>query len=235
MATLTNDIALYNIECGEGPVLILLHGNGEDHSYFDYQIQPFASCFRVIAIDTRGHGLSPRGEKPFRIEQFADDLLSFMDVHGIGKASLFGFSDGGNIALRFALKYPERVESLVISGANLYPAGVKTKIQLQIDFWYGIHSLLSAFSSASKKKAELLGLMVNDPNISENDLHRIDAPTLVIAGTDDMIKDDHTRRIAQNIKGSRLEIIPGTHFVVRENHEVANRVVMDFFKSIGLC
>ena len=60
-------------------------------------------------IDTRGHGKSPRGEKPFTIEQFAQDLKDFMTEKKIGKAKLLGFSDGGNIALAFALKYQQMI------------------------------------------------------------------------------------------------------------------------------
>ena len=75
------DISLYYIEEGQGKPLILLHGNGEDHTYFVHQIRYFSRMYRVIAIDTRGHGASPRGTAPFSIRQFAEDLLSFMDTN----------------------------------------------------------------------------------------------------------------------------------------------------------
>ena len=65
------DIEHHYIEQGKGFPLILLHGNGEDGSYFVHQMKPFAQRFRVIAIDTRGHGKTPRGEAPFTIRQFA--------------------------------------------------------------------------------------------------------------------------------------------------------------------
>lgn len=113
------DIEHHYIEKGSGVPLILLHGNGEDSSYFRHQIDPFSRHFRVIAIDTRGHGLTPRGDAPFTIRQFASDLLSFMDAHSIEKANLLGFSDGGNIAMVFALAHPERVGRLILNGANL--------------------------------------------------------------------------------------------------------------------
>ena len=88
------DVDLHYREQGTGEPLILLHGNGEDGSYFERQMDAFASRFRVIALDTRGHGRSPRGEAPFTIRQFADDLLAFMDGQGIERAHLLGFSDG---------------------------------------------------------------------------------------------------------------------------------------------
>ena len=108
------EITLYHADTGSGKPLILLHGNGEDGSYFDCQKDALARHFRVIALDTRGHGRSPRGTAPFTISQFAEDLRCFMDHQGIARASLLGFSDGGNIALTFALRYPERVDRLVV-------------------------------------------------------------------------------------------------------------------------
>ena len=98
------DISLFHMEQGSGFPLLLLHGNGEDHNYFEHQVAYFSKLFRVVAVDTRGHGQSPRGTAPFTIGQFADDLLYFMDMHGIEKAHLLGFSDGGNIALDFVMK-----------------------------------------------------------------------------------------------------------------------------------
>lgn len=99
------DIKLNYIEKGEGTPLVLLHGNGGSLECFKSQIEYFSKKYRVIALDTRGHGKSPRGDKPFTIKQFADDLKDFLDDLGIKRAILLGFSDGGNIALTFALKY----------------------------------------------------------------------------------------------------------------------------------
>ena len=118
------DITLHYEQTGEGFPLVLLHGNGEDHTYFQHQMEPFAAHYRVIALDTRGHGGSPRGEAPFTLEQFAQDLKDFLDGQGIEKCHLLGFSDGGNVALIFALKYPQYIEKLVLNGANLEPEGL---------------------------------------------------------------------------------------------------------------
>ena len=67
------DIKLSYIEKGSGFPLILLHGNGEEHSFFEHQIDYFSEFYRVIAIDTRGHGKSPRGVMPFTISAFRTD------------------------------------------------------------------------------------------------------------------------------------------------------------------
>ncbi|MBQ6842221.1 MAG: alpha/beta fold hydrolase, partial [Firmicutes bacterium] len=166
------------IERGQGQPLILLHGNGEDSSYFEHQLREFSRDYRVIAVDTRGHGKSPRGTVPFRIRQFAEDLHSFMQQQGIEKAHLLGFSDGGNIALTFALKYPHMVEKLILNGANLYPEGVKDGVQLPIELEYRIALMCAEHSAKAAAEAEMLGLMVNDPHIDPKELAALAVPTL---------------------------------------------------------
>lgn len=222
------DINHYYIEKGTGFPLILLHGNGEDCSYFVHQMEPFAKHFRVIAIDTRGHGQTPRGEASFSIRQFAEDLLDFMNLHQIEKAHILGFSDGGNIAMVFALMHPERVEKLILNGANLNASGVKRKVQIPIEIGYRIAKLFATKSPAARKNAEMLGLMVNDPNVKAEELSCIQNPTLVIAGEKDMIKDSHTRLIAKSIPGAMLSIIPGNHFIANKNPDTFNEVVLRF-------
>ncbi|MBR5257169.1 MAG: alpha/beta fold hydrolase [Bacteroidales bacterium] len=222
------DIEHHYIELGEGFPLILLHGNGEDVSYFEHQMEPFARHFRVIAIDTRGHGQTARGEAPFTIRQFAEDLLGFMDLHQIEKAHVLGFSDGGNIAMVFALAHPERVEKLILDGANLDASGVKRKIQIPIEIGYRMARMFAKKSPEARKNAEMLGLMVNDPNVKPEELAKIQNPTLVMAGDKDMIKDKHTRLIAKSIPGAELAIIPGSHFIANQNPDAFNEAVLRF-------
>lgn len=225
------DIQLHYIEQGQGQPLILLHGNGESCDYFKHQIPFFANQYRVIAIDTRGHGKSPRGDKPFTIKQFADDLREFMDAMNLAKAILLGFSDGGNIALTFALKNPERVEKMIVDGANLFPSGVKPLYQWPIEVGYRIAKLFANKSTKAKQNAEMLGLMVNEPHIEPAGLARLVMPVMVVAGTKDMIKESHTRLIYNSLPNAQLNIIEGDHFVANKNYEVFNRTVELFLKK----
>ena len=148
-----------------------------------------------------------------------------MDQLRIGKAHILGFSDGGNIALTFALRHPERVEKLILNGANLNPAGVKWTVQAPIVLGYRIASL---FGEKAKQNTELLGLMVNEPNFVPEDLNDLFIPALVVAGNKDMIKDSHTRRIAASLPHAKLAILPGNHFVANQNPEAFNRAVYEF-------
>lgn len=223
--------SLFYEERGQGEPLILLHGNGEDHTYFKHQIRYFSEKYRVIALDTRGHGQSPRGDKPFTIRQFADDLLRFMNEMKMERAHILGFSDGGNIALVFALKYPRRVNRLILNGANLYGAGVRPAVQIPIVLGYAAASIFAGVSEKAKRNQEMLGLMVNDPNISPRALRKLKMRTLVIAGTKDMIKRSHTRLIYENLPDARLKLIPGDHFIADKNPEAFNQAVDEFLSE----
>ena len=226
------DIELYYQEKGAGEPFLLLHGNGEDSSYFKNQIRHFQRHYRVIALDTRGHGRSPRGSAPFTIQQFSRDLYDFMTARGIARAVILGFSDGANIAMRFAMEHPDMVRALILNGGNLDPAGVKRTTQLPIEIGYRIATRFAAKSEDAKRNAEMLGLMVNEPHIRPRELSRITAPALVLGGTRDMIRGSHTREIAENLPHAQLTILRGDHFVANRRPAEFNRAVDDFLKSL---
>ena len=131
---------------------------------------------------------------------------------------------GGNIV------YLEnrRVEKLILNGANIYPSGVKGSIQIPIEISYRIARLFTRMSAKAKKNAEMLGLMVNDPNVNPEELSRIQNQTLIMAGDHDMIKDNHTQLIARSIPDAQLSIIPGNHFIANQNPEAFNEKVLSF-------
>ena len=222
------DVQLHYVVRGNGEPLILLHGNGEDGTYFSHQIAFFQKTYRVIAVDTRGHGKTPRGEEPFTISQFADDLYVFMKEHEIRRADMLGFSDGANIALLFTIRHPERVNRLILNGANLNPGGLKTSVRFSLMKEYRAARAAADESEAANRKMELLRLMVKEPNIPVNELKEVRVPTLVIVGEDDMIKKSHSRKIYKKLPAAKLVTIPGNHFIANENYDLFNLEVVNF-------
>ncbi|MCD7908776.1 MAG: alpha/beta hydrolase [Clostridium sp.] len=227
-----SDCRLHCEEAGSGEPLVLLHGNGEDSGYFVHQMEYFSAKYRVIALDTRGHGASERGTAPFSIAQFAEDLRCALEALELGPVHLLGFSDGGNIAMAFALRYPGMVRSLILNGANLRPCGVKLTVQAPIVLGYWMCRALEPFSKRAGKHKEMLGLMVTQPHVAERELKAIRVPALVIAGDRDMIRESHTKRIARGITGSRLVILKGDHFVAGKNAAEFNRAVEEFLRAL---
>lgn len=225
------DIKLNYIDVGNGVPLILLHGNGESLEYFSNQIEYFKDNYRVIAIDTRGNGKSDRGAKPYTIKQFAIDLNDFMEELNIPKAIILGFSDGGNIALEFALVHPEKVIKLILNGANLSPKGVKKSIQIPIMIGYYLTKFFKLFSKEALKNYENLKLMVKEPNIKLDELNSFDIATLVIVGNKDMIKDKHSKLIKDSIPNSILITLNGNHFIANNKPKEFNTALDQFLKA----
>lgn len=225
------DIRLHFEEQGSGEALILLHGNGGDGSYFAGQMPVFARSFRTIALDTRGHGASPRGSMPFTISQFADDLNAFMDGQGIDKAHILGFSDGGNIALVFALRHPGRVDKLILNGANLYFEGLIAPVRREILATYDAAHAREADDPTAKRAAALQRLMIDEPDLDPAQLAALTMPVLVIVGDDDMIEASHSELIARSLPHARMEVLLGSHFVAAEHPADFNHAVLAFLQE----
>lgn len=222
------DIQLFFTSTGSDFPLVLLHGNGESHEYFEHQIAYFSRQYRVIAVDTRGHGRSPRGTAPFSISQFAEDLYDFLREQGIERAHILGFSDGGNIALEFALAHPEMVAKLILNGANLYPEGVGSQALEAMEADYRAALSRADISESARREADLLALMVLEPHIAPESLSRLTMPVLVLVGTHDVILQEHTELIQRSIPGSQLVMVEGDHWIAANNPEEFNKVVEEF-------
>ena len=232
MTTVTEGTEIYWEDHGNGFPLILLHGNGQSSSMFAAQVAFFSQSRRVITIDSRGHGKSSYGGKKLSLFDMAEDLLAVMDSTGIEKADLLGFSDGGNISMIFAVKYPKRVRSLILSGANSIPQGLKFGFFAAMRMKHAVVTVGSLFSRKCCEEKDLLDLMLNEPNLRSWDLEGITVPTLVTAGKNDLIRIGHTNYIAALIKDSTKHIFPGDHFTPEKLPDEYNNVVQVFLDSI---
>ena len=207
----------------EAPVVVFLHGNGEDLHIFDLQIKHFSTDYKVVAIDTRGHGLSTRGTGAFNFHTFAADLLAVLDALHIDRAHIVGFSDGAIIALHTALLAPERISSMVLLGVNYNPKGVKWIARIQIRLLY----LLKR-----GKEREIWGLMVHHPHITISEISTIQIPTLVVTGENDLVSQSQNDEISLVIKNSRRIVVPkGDHFWMFAQPELLNRYITDFLNG----
>ena len=213
-------------------VLVMLHGNGEDGSIFKCNVTELCSDDFCILVDSRGHGKTTLGENELTIDLMAEDVSKLCDELNIGKFKLLGFSDGGNIALTYAIRHPERLSHLVVSGANLNPTGLKFLPRFSILKSYIFAKAKRNKSEKDRLKYELLSLMVNHPHISPRLLKNIECKALVIEGEKDLIKPSHTKLIAQMIKNSTHEVIPhASHNVFWENAEYTNKLIKNFIHS----
>ena len=232
------DVSLYYRDYGDrdaAHTLLLLHGNGEDWHCFARQIGPFVEAgYRVLTLDSRAHGRSTRGSLPMTPQQLAADALDALAALGVDRAVPIGFSDGGNLALLMATLRPGAVEALVAAGPNLVPAGVKLSIQLPFELLYPPLRLLGRRCAGAKRRADILGLMVDEPEIPFAALRQIRCPALILGGEHDMIRAGHLRHIAAALPAGRLWIQPGApHFVFRDPWaEATNQRVLTFLRGL---
>lgn len=188
-----NGMRIYYEESGSGRPLILLHGNGEDHTIFEEAAAVLNRRFRVIVPDSRGHGQSSP-VREYHYADMADDMIAFMEQLDLRDAAFYGFSDGGIVGLLCAMR-TDRITDLITSGANLTPDGIVTKVKLEI-------RLAWILTKDDKQR-----MMLEEPNITAADLAKIHVPVLVLAGARDAVKEEETVRIAEGIPQSRLRIL----------------------------
>ena len=227
----TMDITHYYVEKGQGKPLVLLHGNGESSEFFVNQIDVFAEQYRVIAVDTRGHGRTPRGHAPFTIQQFSRDLSEFFKRLGLEKADVLGFSDGGNIALQFAIDYPDKVGKLILNSANLDPSGLVRSLEVALREEYVRLISSGKKDPETERQKELLLLMLDDPHIPAEKLMSVKSKTLVIVGDRDLIKRTHSRLIAKMIPDSEFVVMRGDHSLAAKHPDEFNREVLRFLEE----
>lgn len=195
MKITVNNMDLFYEKQGQGPPLILLHGNGEDHRIFDEITHELSAKRTVYRPDTRGHGKSGR-VKEYHYQDMADDVAAFITSLRIEKPCLYGFSDGGIVGLILAARKPDLLSGLIISGANLFPRGIRP-----------FHLLLFRAAYLVSKDPKLR-LMLTEPDITGEMLRRISIPVYLTAGEKDVIRKEHTRYIATQLRDSRLRILP---------------------------
>ncbi len=218
----------------ESKAFLLLHGNGEDGRLFSDNIEAFCGDNYVITVDSRGHGKSTRGSQKLTIYLMAEDLSKLCDELNIGKFMLLGFSDGGNTALTYAVRHPERLSALIVAGANINPKGVKGLYRLSMLVQHFFARILYKRNPNKAIRFELLDLMVNYPHIAPRLLKNIICPSLVIDGEHDVIRRLHTNLIANSIPNStRVCVKKSGHNVFKDKTDEVNLLITNFIKNKG--
>jgi len=246
----------------DAPVIIFIHGFPLNKTMWNYQIEALMGRFRVIAYDIRGHGNSDVGNDYFSIDLFANDLIQFMDMLKIKKASLCGLSMGGYIALNAIENYPERFDALVLSDTNCMVDSPEVKEKRM----KSIHNILEngvsnyadesvknlfAQESFSTHEDEIISVKEMICNTSEESLgctllalaarngtcsklFLIDVPVLILVGEEDKITPPKVSlQMHESIKDSIMYIIPhAAHLSNMEQPEQYNEQLMRFFAQV---
>lgn len=233
-------VRTYIEEHGDGDPLLLLHGGFETVDMLPFLTQHLAKTRRVVAPERRGHGRTADQPGPITYEAMARDTLAVMDALSIESADIVGYSDGANIGILLALAAPERVHRLVLVSGNFHADGMTEA------FRHGLRTATAdvfephfaeAYRALSPDGAEhwpvvfekLQRMMLEEPRLRTDDLERIEAPTLVLAGDRDYVAVSHTVAMFEAIPRARLCVVPGgSHGLLTEQPQLTTRVILDF-------
>jgi pimeloyl-ACP methyl ester carboxylesterase len=235
-----NGIKIWYAEFGRGAPVILLHGGLANSNYWGKLVPALSPRYRVIVMDSRGHGRSSRDDKPYGYDLMASDVVALMDYLKIGKAALIGWSDGAIVGLDIAMQHPERLSKLFAFAANSDPSAVK---DVEHD------PVFSAFISRARSEYEKLSptpreydaflrqitkMWESEPHWTAADLAAIKVPTWIVdADHDEAIKRDNTLFMADSIPGSGLLIQPEvSHFSFLQDPQQFNADALHFLERV---
>jgi pimeloyl-ACP methyl ester carboxylesterase len=220
-----------------GAAVILLHGGLGNSGNWGYQVPALAaSGYRVVLIDSRGHGHSTRDARPYSYELMASDVLAVMHALHLEKASLVGWSDGACVALVLARKAPARVAGVFFFACNMDPSGVKPiEPGPLLNRCFSRHkkdyARLSATPDQFNAFVEAVTRMQRtQPNYSLQDLAAIDVPVVIVQGEDDeFITREHAEYLARSIPNAELVILESvSHFAPLQRPEQFNHSILEF-------
>ncbi len=233
-----NGVRIWYSVFGVGEPVILLHGGLANSNYWGDQVRFLSKGFKVIVMDSRGHGRSTRDAKPFGYRLMADDVVGLLDFLHVPKAAVVGWSDGAIIGLDLAMRQPTRVSRLFAFAANFDPSGVADIASSPV---------FTGFIERAEKEYEGMSPTPNDfsefraaieqmwdtqPRFTAEQLGRIAIPIWIVDGDhDEAIKRPHTEELARLVPGAGLLIQPQvSHFSFLQDPRQFNEDVLRFLQ-----
>lgn len=197
---------------GEGKPLIMIHGTGGTSKDLTDVAKKLSKNHKVYMIDSRGHGESEMGDKPFSIDLFATDTMEICQKLNIKECDAVGYGDGGNILLDVSIKKPSLIDKMVTISPNYSISGMKKQYLLAGNLKYLKFKIKAKFDEDYLLEMNQTRMMVRDYELNENDLNQIKSKVLILYAEKDMIKQEHADRLKNAIPNSSLEIVPSTTY-----------------------
>jgi len=235
-----NGIRIWYATFGRGEPVLLLHGGLANSNYWGNQVPTLAGSYRVIVMDSRGHGRSTRDERPYSYDLMASDVIGLMDFLKLPKAAIVGWSDGAILGLDIAIHHPERLTKLFAFAANSDPSGVADIAQSLV---------FNAYIARAEKEYQALSPTPNqyksffdqiskmwetEPHFTAEQLRGITVPTWIVdADHDEAIKRENTEFMASEIPNAGLLLQPlPSHFSSLQAPRQFTRAVLHFLEHV---
>jgi pimeloyl-ACP methyl ester carboxylesterase len=235
-----NGVRIWYASFGRGEPVLLLHGGLANSDYWGNQVRELQKRYRVVVMDSRGHGRSTRNAEPYGYDLMAADVLGLLDFLKIPKAAIVGWSDGAILGLDIALHHPERVAKLFAFAANSDPSGVADIAKSPV---------FNAYIARAEKEyqklsptpgqykaflAQITKMWETQPNWSAADLARIRVPVWIVdADHDEAIKRANTEFMAANIPDAGLLLQPEvSHFAFLQDPQQFTADVLHFLQHV---
>jgi pimeloyl-ACP methyl ester carboxylesterase len=227
-------VTLYYEVYGRGEPILMVHGNGGSIADLSAQISHFRKRYKVIAMDSRDQGKSGDSQGSITYEKMADDLAALLDHLKTGPVNVLGWSDGGIEALLLGIRHPAKVKKIVTMAANLNPSedAIRPEVIALVKAMLAGIPAAERDTPQGRRQIKVTQMLLDEPHIELQALQAITAPTLVLAGDHDLIRDEHTVAIYQHIPNGQLAIFPNsTHMVLYDDPVMFNATVERFFRT----
>lgn len=224
-----------------GPCAVLLHGGLGHSGNWANQIEPLLDAgYRLLLIDTRGHGRSTRDERPFSYRLLSQDVIAVCDELKIDRFAVIGWSDGACIGLELCRSHPRRVAGLFFFACNVDPSGARpfaaTPEIERCFFRHGKdYEQLSETPENFQEFVDAVSAMQqSEPNLKAQDLAVIRTPvTVAQAEHDEFIAAEHAEYLAHALPNGKLARLPGvSHFAPIQRPHVFNAAALACLKSL---
>ena len=225
----------------DAPVLVLSHALGTNLALWDQQVEALRASFRILRYDAPGHGNSPAPRGPYTLSLLASDVINLLDELGVNRAHFCGVSMGGIIGQYLAVHHPERIASLVLSNTAakigtaekwdrrillVAEAGMPAVVEEVLEGWFtasfrNLHPSIAASLTTALKATAPEGYIgccqaLRDADLSQQ-IERVKAPTLIIAGTEDQATTLASAQfLQQKIRDSQLVALDCAHLACVE-------------------
>jgi pimeloyl-ACP methyl ester carboxylesterase len=220
---------IYYAVRGSGPTLVFLHGGGDsgEHSFMR-QFDVFAEHHHIVAPDQVGQGRTPDVSGPLSYTAMMEDTAELLRKLKLRQVDVVGFSDGGILALMLAVRHPEMVRRLVISGVNISPEGLRPEDLDELRA-----TQIPKPKTIDEKLARLWLTSPTEEELNVGLLSKITQPVMLISGDRDAITLEHTLDIFHALPDAELCVLPGTdHATFSGRAEWLNPIMSAFLDRV---